>query len=573
MSIQNLYPNVKPSLLLDFANTKQLDPRITFTRASTATYYDGKTVAKAEENLFLNSNGPLSLVLNGATFDAGTQSITFSAATQSTYKVIGPQSIASGVVFTVSVFVSGSGEIRLFGLSGGGSVLGAATTITLTATPTRYTITRTNNFTGVNSGLQINGASDNSTATVKIEKMQFEQRSTVTAYTPTTTQPITNYIPVLLTAAAGVPRFEHNPVTGESLGLEIEEQRTNLLLQSEAFDTANWVVSASSLTVSANATLAPSGATTADKIIPASGVSVNGTSTYFYQLVSKAASATTYTVTCYAKADEYNRFRVLVNDNATSVNFTVVTWSLVDGSVIEAATASGTFTAASAGTAVDVGNGWYRCALTFTSSTETTLRVRLHARNSVAVDGDGVSGIYIWGAQLEAGAFVTSYIPTVASQVTRAADSASMTGTNFSSWYNQTEGTLYVESASFGINSVNQAAVPVSISDGTISNVIRLAHAANTRFNVNVNGVSVVSLVNGYTNGQMIKQAAAYKTNNFGYSLDGAAAQTDTDGVLPAVNLMGIGDWVSGRSNNGPIARIAYYPKRLTNAELQAITI
>ena len=55
MTIQQNYPSTKPALLLDFANTKKLDPRITFTRASTATYYDGKTNAKAEENLLVRS--------------------------------------------------------------------------------------------------------------------------------------------------------------------------------------------------------------------------------------------------------------------------------------------------------------------------------------------------------------------------------------------------------------------------------------------------------------------------------------------------------------------------------------
>jgi hypothetical protein len=59
--------------------------------------------------------------------------------------------------------------------------------------------------------------------------------------------------------------------------------------------------------------------------------------------------------------------------------------------------------------------------------------------------------IYAWGAQVEAGAFATSYIPTVASQVTRSADSAVMTGTNFSSWYNASEGTFYCEAATVDI--------------------------------------------------------------------------------------------------------------------------
>ena len=51
MAIQSNFPAIKPSLLLDFANTKQLDPRITYTRASTATFYNGVTTAMAEQNL------------------------------------------------------------------------------------------------------------------------------------------------------------------------------------------------------------------------------------------------------------------------------------------------------------------------------------------------------------------------------------------------------------------------------------------------------------------------------------------------------------------------------------------
>jgi hypothetical protein len=89
----------------------------------------------------------------------------------------------------------------------------------------------------------------------------------------------------------------------------------------------------------------------------------------------------------------------------------------------------------------DVGNGVYRCSITKTATSSASSNgAFIYVTNSAsatinAYTGDGYSGIYIWGAQLEAGAFPTSYIPTVASQVTRSADSASMTGANFSDWY------------------------------------------------------------------------------------------------------------------------------------------
>lgn len=199
--------------------------------------------------------------------------------------------------------------------------------------------------------------------------------------------------------AASRPTFARLPVTG----------RRNLLTYTEQFDNAAWTVSAASLTVAPNAALAPDGSATADKIIVANGATVNSTATYFYQLVSKSAASNTYTATIYAKAAEYNSVRVRVNDNAASANGAVAAWSLVDGTLIEAAVAGGTFTSASAGTATSVGNGWYRCSLTFTTATETVLRVRIHPRDTIAVTGDGVRGVLMWGAQLEQSAAATNY--------------------------------------------------------------------------------------------------------------------------------------------------------------------
>jgi hypothetical protein len=113
---------------------------------------------------------------------------------------------------------------------------------------------------------------------------------------------------------------------------------------------------------------------------------------------------------------------------------------LSDGSVTSAAAAAGTFTNASAAAGTSVGNGWYRFALTFTSGTETSLRNRVSIRDSVATTGDGTSGAYVWGAQLEAGAFATSYIPTTTTSLTRSADEAAVN--TLSPWFNAAEWTF-----------------------------------------------------------------------------------------------------------------------------------
>jgi hypothetical protein len=385
-------------------------------------------------------------------------------------------------------------------------------------------------------------------------------------FTRSTTATFTGSNGLIQTAAINAPRFDYNPVTLAPKGLLIEEQRANLLLQSETFADATWAKLL--VTIGANTTTAPDGLLTADKLIVNDGANVNGTGTYLYQNISKAATSQTLTVSCYAKAAEYSRFRMLVNDNAVTTNNAFAAWSLIDGAIVEAPTVAGTFTAPS-GTATNVGNGWYRFTLTFTTDVESILRVRLYIRNDGVATGNGVNGIFIWGAQLEAGAFATSYIPTVASEVTRAADNALMTGTNFSSWYNQTEGTLFAQysAVASGIRTI------MAINDGTANESIRLrTDGTNPLFTVTDNGVDITNLDAGtVATGTSYKFAGAYALNNFAASINGGAAVTDAPGALP-VNQMMIGNSAAGNYLNGTIAQIAYYNRRLANTELQGIT-
>jgi hypothetical protein len=244
---------------------------------------------------------------------------------------------------------------------------------------------------------------------------------------------------LLVTAGNDRPRFDHDPVTGQSLGLLVEESRTNLLLRSEEFDVSPWGAVNATVTANVTATAAPDGTNTADKLVVNN--LANLSDNYGYQNVPKSAASITYTASIYAKAGEYSRVSVLVNDNNNLANRASVLISLADGSVVTAAAAVGTFTSASV-VVNAVGNGWYRLGLVFTSGTETLLRLRIYNTHDGTTTGDGTSGIFIWGAQLEAGAFPTSYVRTVDAQVTRAADVASITGSNFSGWNNAAGGTI-----------------------------------------------------------------------------------------------------------------------------------
>ena len=207
-------------------------------------------------------------------------------------------------------------------------------------------------------------------------------------------------------ASTDVPRFDHDPTTGESLGLLIEESRTNLFLNSEDF-TTTWTANQSvgSANVVSNTNVSPDGTITADTLNFVSAANAR------LQQSVALTSGTTYTASVWVKfLSGANAFTIWVPNGADPPN------------------QSDTFIATSS---------WQRFAFTFTASTTGSVFIRI-------VQGSGGDQSFaVWGAQLEAGAFPTSYIPTSGSTSTRGADTAQITGAGFSSFYNQSEGSLF----------------------------------------------------------------------------------------------------------------------------------
>jgi hypothetical protein len=220
---------------------------------------------------------------------------------------------------------------------------------------------------------------------------------------------------------------------------------------------------------------------------------------------------------------------------------------------------TGTITLSGTSTGSLVGTGAYpsRVSLTFTPTAGT---LTLTVTGSVRY------------AQLEAGAFPTSYIPTTSATVTRAADNASMVGSNFSSWYNQSAGTIYSQ---WVLGGDNISANVYNINDTTATNYIRNRYgSAGT---ANDNAVTVSSVVqqtltatNQVALYAMYKNAMAYKQNDFARSANGTLI-TGSTGNIPFVSQMNIGGIV-GDYLNGHIQSIKYYPTRLPNADLQRLT-
>jgi hypothetical protein len=335
-----------------------------------------------------------------------------------------------------------------------------------------------------------------------------------------------------------------------------------LFLRSEEFDNAYWTQVA--VTVSPNQIIAPDGTLTVDKLI---STAVSGFHNINRSSGTRVAS-TAYTYSFFAKAAE--------------IGFCLPNFSsALTGTQISATInlTTGAATSVSAGLTVRtvfVGNGFYRISITATGDANTTaFQAAINTTDAAgngSHTGDGYSGIYIWGAQLEAGAFATPYIPTVAAQVTRVADSAVMTGVNFSSWFNPEQGCLLATFSTAGYSSFNCA---FDISTNTTNTMqISSNSAFQPRFNVETGAVAQANLVIGsLTANQFTTLSGSYKTNDFAASRDGSAVSTDTVGVLPLATAAVIGNRQGGTNFlNGYIKRLTYYPQALTAANLQAIT-
>ena len=611
MAIQTNFPAIKPTLLLDFANTEALDPRVTFTRASTATYY-GTQTAKAEENLFINSQTfgtnwtAVRIAVTSDTTaapDGTTTADTLTNTTATGAHVIDQASttsgysIVSGLTYTISVFAKkstndffqittfnasntlGTGRAN-FNLATGaaGSVDGGTSTITdagngwyrCTYTVTASASGAVNIYFGIittSTAARFESYTGLGTEAIFLWGAQLEQRSAVTAYTATTTQPITNYIPVLETAASGVPRFEHNPITFESLGLEIEESRTNLLTYSEQFDNAAWTKNNASIT--ANTIISPDGTLNGDKVVENTSNAQHDT----FQTISGLTAGNAHTFSFFAKAGERSQVQIYFSQGSNNAGAIA---NLSTGTIGAVTVNGGAWTGGSA-SITNVGNGWYRISLTATIVGSTALANRIvlvDGSGNTSYTGDGYSGIFIWGASLEAGAFATSYIPTVASQVTRAADAASMTGADFSSWYNAAEGTLFFNGSTYNTSSPTMLTVSNGTATGEILQLNQTSGGA-VRFEVRNGGTSQASITTSVTAvaNTAFFTAAAYKVNDFAAASNSGTVGTDTSGTTPvpdSLRLMQSGS--GGTIFNGTIRKIAYYPLRVTNAQLQALT-
>lgn len=284
----------------------------------------------------------------------------------------------------------------------------------------------------------------------------LDSRITFTRSGPATR---TNSRGLIESVAADKARFDYDPITGVSKGLLIEEARTNLLTYSAQFNDASWTKN--NVTITADATTAPDGALVADKLVETAANDVHDV-----RKVGVAASALTiYTQSIYLKSAERTKCELQMFGNAggstVSVDLSAVTATTVG--------AYGGWASASATISV-VGNGWYRVTHTVTTNTGlpalTAFVCLRNAAGSASYTGDGTSGMFLWGAQLEAGAFATSYIPSTETFTSRA---------SVGSYFDST-GTLQsasINTARYQYNTSNLSVAPFLLLEEARTNSIR----------------------------------------------------------------------------------------------------
>lgn len=591
------------ALTLNFLTTTSLDSRVTFTRASAAMLTDSTgNLTYAPNNLvtFSEQFDNAAWVKTGATVSANvaiapngttTADKLVEDGTTGLHRVDVPYTVVSGLTYVVSVYAKAAEASRLqivgagFAAQGFSAVFNVSSGTVQINTGSRGTIQSVGDgwyrcsiwvVSSVTTGfsLQITDNSGNQSYTgtpgngLLLWGAQVEQVTYQT--TPGT------YVATTSSAYQG-PRFDYDPVTLAPKGLLIEEQRSNLVTYSEQFDNAAW--GATGGTISANSTTSPDGTVDADSFVEA----VGSTDPRIPRTVTLVIG-TTYALSVYAKIipGSAQRYLMLVF-NAGFAAQPGVNFDLVTGTV-------GTTNGGATGTITAVGNGWYRCSIVTPAATATSasFRYRIASVNTsgniagpTAYTGDGTSGYYFYGAQLEAGAFATSYIPTVASQVTRSADVATMTGTNFSGWYNQSEGTFVAGfSQLYSQQLVGTQGGIVRADDGTNNNQISIVKQSNTNQiwgTITSGGANGLNGNTGPHNANETKTAAlAYKSGDSAGVLSGGTPLTSASANVPtALDRLRIGSssisagaWML----NGHIRSIAYYNTRLSNAQLQALT-
>ncbi len=356
-------------------------------------------------------------------------------------------------------------------------------------------------------------------------------------------------------------RIDFGPISLASKGLLIEEARTNLALQSENFS-LTWVRTAVLAFGSGsvvNAVEGPDNTLSADLVVEATT-----TSSHLMSQTITTLSGSNYTFSVFAKPA--GRDWVCLEGGSGGGAFTVF-FNVASGTI---GNISGTV---AANVRIDpYANGFYRCSVVDTTTgTAPNYRVFMSPTNGVqSYLGDGISGVYLWGAQLELGAFPTSYMPTTTVAVTRNADLATITGTNFSDWWQASKGGVLVRARP---GTVSGTRPWVQFDDATANNIIALrGNTTNPELYIRSGGSDQAQIDAGtIAANTRYRLAGAWATNDCAASINSGVPVRDGVATIPVVTQARLG---SDGTNylNGHLEAIEYYDERALNASLQVLS-
>jgi hypothetical protein len=399
----------------------------------------------------------------------------------------------------------------------------------------------------------------------------LDPRITFTRTTSGTRVGPDGYIEVI---PADQPRFDFDPVTGECLGLLIEEQRSNLCFYGTTIQ--NFATRGSGTPIkTANATTAPDGTVTATRL-QGGGEVIN----YFDDNSNKQYIAgSTYTFSCFFKANGTDEVYILIygtNWNGSGGSHVVGHFDLTNGTIIAAA--GGAQREPTGGVKMEpYPNGWYRCSITETCAIT-------HNANHQLIRNVGVNAdFYAWGYQIEQySSFPSSLIPTTTNQTaSRGKEYPTIAGTDFTNFYNSSEGTFYVKYSIKGSYATDGFNRIFEVSDGGSANrYTALLRGTNQDiydggWNGTLNfNTSLITFGDFYT------YIMGYKENDFQrYAIDrngNIDSNTDTSvsvsSFTPTELNIGYEAVNDGRQLNGHISQLIYYPSRLSNQVLQTLT-
>jgi len=614
ISVSEERHSVRPTLLMDFANSKRTPPNLRFSRSSSATYWGG-SFTRGGENIFADSvggnlprartnfvssttgpDGTGSAEIYSPDTQNGTHYITISANAFSTAAqnqrtisvyakyintvthivmgVYGYNGARAGACFDVQNGTFANYASTLNGSTNDGYSIedvgngwrryAVTITVPLSSTGHGNATIAFNNAATTSVIPAYTGAASNADQ-IGLFGLQIENRDSVTAYTPTTGHKITESIPLMKVAPVNYARIDHHPDTGICRGLLIEEQRINYIPYSDF--SGGWTEANGGRKV-ANYAMAPDGTKTANSISKTDG-NISGYVRHGTPISVTNGEPLIFSV--FAKAGSFNF--VEIGTDAFGNGGGGGTFDLSNGTVY-----SGN------GTIENIGGGWHRCILRG-DATSTTVTPFLRAKEAGNSNGEshGYHNILAWGAQLETGSnakFVTSYIPTAGSATTRTPEYAGVqiqpTSSSSGFFFNPNKGTFYTEQY-FPWDGSNDATTRYPVSLRNISVLILYKNSNSNAINTYDSSTALSRTV---TSPGLAKLAMGYEQGgDKNISYNGSTTSNTFNGGAWLDNYAewygySANDLIIGNDNNNHawIKKIAYYPEKMTNGQLSALT-